>query len=332
MLAYPAFATEDDYRVHFTNVDFWQPYIREVCIQQGFVPQAIRPGAWGTNPVYIADTDAGRVVIKLFTALFGGRTGAWQETEVYRLLMGVPDIPAPSVLALGELFAGHPDWSWPYLIVSVIPGSSLGDVRDQVSHADLISLARALGLIVRHIHAFPIDSAAMRASHQRFMPFLRRQRATCVERHRKWNVLSSPLIAQLEDYLPHADHVDSLLDRTGLNLGHNDLNHDHVLGEFDAAGRWRANGIIDFGDADVCDRLYDLAVIHHGLFLGDKTLLSAFLGAYGADEGMRDRFVYRAMCYTLLHRFPLLNDDGALQAHAAHATSLDALADEVWRI
>ncbi len=328
-LPYPEFATEDAYRARFTAVTFWQPYAREVCLRHGIAAHDLQPGMWGTNPVYMAGASGKRVFIKLFTALFGGRTSAPMELEVYRVLAHAPDIPAPHLLATGELFPDHPDWPWPYLILSAIPGLSLGEVRDRVSWVDVLATARALGPIVRRMHALPISSPALHASRQAFLPFLCAQRETCVAQHRTRQSLPPHLVDQLDDYLPDLAHIANLLDKSGLCVGHNDLNQDHVLGEFDAAARWRMTGIIDFGDAGVCDRLYDLTVIHCGLFLGDKRLLAAFLEAYGVDKDLRDQFVYRAMCYTLLHRFHLLEH---LDSASTDITSLAAMADKLWRV
>ena len=88
---------------------------------------------------------------------------------------------------------------------------------------------------------------------------------------------------------------------------HCDLNADHVLGGFEGE-RWRPVGVIDFGDAMIGDRMYDLVALHLGLFRCDKRLLRAFLDDYGSDERLRRDFARRAMSMTLLHQFDVLSD------------------------
>ena len=71
--------------------------------------------------------------------------------------------------------------------------------------------------------------------------------------------------------------------------------------------RWRPIGVIDFGDAMVGDRLYELVALNLGLFRCDKRLLGIFLDTYGFDLALRRDFVRRAMSLTLLHEFNVLS-------------------------
>jgi hygromycin-B 7''-O-kinase len=87
------------------------------------------------------------------------------------------------------------------------------------------------------------------------------------------------------------------------------LNEDHVLGRFER-GRWQITGIIDFGDAQVGDPLYELVALHLGAFCCNKQLLRTFLGAYGSTDGQPEHFAARMMRLTLLHEFTVLGRAG----------------------
>jgi hygromycin-B 7''-O-kinase len=139
--------------------------------------------------------------------------------------------------------------------------------------------------------------------------------------------LPERLIAQLDAYLPPpAD----LVDRTEPpRVLHCDLNADHLLGAFEGE-RWRPVGIIDFGDAMVGDRMYELVALHLGLFRCDKRLLRAFLDDYGFDAGLRRDFARRALSMTLLHQFDVLSDVLARFPGAADSDDLAGLAALMW--
>jgi hypothetical protein len=112
---------------------------------------------------------------------------------------------------------------------------------------------------------------------------------------------------------------------------HCDLGDDHVLGRFEGQ-RWRPTGIIDFGDAKVGDRVYELIALHIGLFRCDKRLLRVFLESYGFDTGPRDRFLLRAMSFALLHEFDVLKPVFEDYPAARAAGDLGELAALLWDV
>jgi hygromycin-B 7''-O-kinase len=135
------------------------------------------------------------------------------------------------------------------------------------------------------------------------------------------------LVAQIDTYLPR---LDELIDCSAAPaLIHADLNRDHVLGEI-VSGAWHPTGIIDFGDARVGERMYELVALHLGLFDADGRLLSAFLDAYGFDAELRRDFVRRAMAMTLLFEFDTLGEIIEHMPGVAAVASLEDLADLLW--
>jgi hygromycin-B 7''-O-kinase len=322
----PAFASVQDYGRNFTNLDYWRPYVEAVCVRHGFRPcRTVRTGLPGTMPVFIVDE---RVVVKFFAEYFQGDTGFRVERAVYGLLAGRADIPAPAFLASGELFPEGDGWPWPYLVVELLPGRSLAEVADKVSAADRLAVAQYLAPILRRLHRLQLDpSSHLRPTWDAFDAFLAGRRANVIAQHRRWRALPERLIAQIADYLPPlAELVDH---RLPPHLLHCDLNADHVLGGF-TGEHWQPTGVIDFGDAKVGDRLYELEALHIGLFYGDKRLLRAFLDAYGFDPELRRDFTRRAMSMALLHEFNVLGEVTQRFPAAAGVASLEALAALLW--
>jgi Ser/Thr protein kinase RdoA (MazF antagonist) len=319
-----SFTSPAAYAERFTDATFWRPYIEAICARHALTHSGrIRAGLPGTNVVFIVDD---RYAIKLFTPLFGGAASFPAELELYELLAHAPDFPAPALLAHGALFPHDQRWPWPYIVTQVVPGTSFGEVRRQVSPADTFAVVAALGPLLRRMHRLdPAGARHLRAGWDAFVRFMAEQRSSCVANHRHWQTTPDHLIGQIDAYLPP---IEALVEQTTRpQLLHGDLNEDHVLGRF-AAGHWRITGIIDFGDARFGDRLYDLAPLHIGLFRCDKRLLRCFLEGYGFDD--RPRFVQQVMSYTLLHECDVLGPIFGWFPAARAITRLDELATLLW--
>jgi hygromycin-B 7''-O-kinase len=320
----PIFTSHKDYGPRFTDPVFWRPYVTAICARHELGPCAeLRAGLAGTNPVFIVDQT---YAVKLYVNLFNGAASYPIERATYELIARAPGLPAPALIATGDLFDPAGGWPWPYIVTQAIPGLSLGE--SQVSDADRLALAAWLGPVVRRIHALPLDDAGpLRLVWDDFMAFLAAQRAAAAATHARWGRLPAHLVAQIDDYLPD---VDELIERSVTPvLIHADLNRDHVLGER-VGDEWRPSGIIDFGDAKVGDRMYELVALHLGLFDADRRLLRAFLDAYGLDQWLRRDFVRQAMSMTLLFEFNTLGEILESVPGAAEAASLEELAELLW--
>lgn len=322
------FATMDGYRHTFMNTDYWAPYVRWVCRNHnGPASEQIRIGLPGTYPTFIVDD---QWVIKFFGTLFDGPEAFEAEHELNRLLQADASIAVPRLLGNGTLFAEGIEWHWPYLIFEFVPGTSVGEAREQITHADKLILAQELAAITRRLHALPVlIGAFFRPSWHDYQQFLARQRKLCVSNHQMWHSLPDHLLQQLDAFLPE---IDELVDITVQPyLIHADLTADHILGECTEAG-WHTNALIDFGDAMVGNLLYELVALHLDLFGCDKHLLKTYLQAYGVADDFWTGFARRAMAVTLLHRFNVLEVFADSQPGLAAISSLDELARCIWDV
>ncbi len=322
MIERPIFTSRTEYGTRFTDPAFWQPYVAEICYRHGLLCTAIRAGLPGTNAVFLVDQ---RYAIKLYPDLFGGAFSFPAERKCYELIAQSDGILAPQLIASGQLFDRDGGWHWPYVITSMLPGQSLGEMQD-VGFEDRLALATWLGALLRHIHALPIDdNSPLRADWDAYTAFISTQRANVVELQIARNLLPEHLCLQLNQYLLP---VEVLINHSNTpKLLHGDLNRDHVLGEW-AGGHWQPTGVIDFGDARVGDPAYDLVALHIGLFDADKRLLQAFLRAYG-EPTLAAALPQRAMALTLLHEFSIL---GKLKPVLQTVATLSELADLLWNL
>lgn len=321
----PYFASVQEYAQHFTESEYWRPFIEIVRERHGLPAyQHLRAGLPGTHPVFILDE---KYVLKFYTHFFGESTTISRELDLYTLFARFPQLPFPALIASGNLLSEEGAWPWPYIITSALPGTSIGEVYDQVSYADKLALANSLGSLLHTFHRLPLPDKPY-FGRSTFLDLLARQRADCNERHRRWQVLPEHLISQIDEYLPPITALTRQQDRY---LLHADLNQDHVLGSSEN-GHWHCTGIIDFGDARTGDRLYELIALHIGLFHCDKQLLRAFLESYGMSEVYQEDFVLKAMSFTLLFEFDVFNEIFHYMPNTRGCQSLSELATSIWDI
>ena len=312
----------DEYVRLFTDLPLWSPFVVEVCRRHNLnQPQPVRLGVPGTCPVFIAGE---RWVVKFFGRLFEGERAFAVEKEAGLLVRQDPIIGAAPFIASGELTSSG--WHWPYLIFAYIPGDSIGLVIDQLSDAARAQMAREVGTRVRHLHDLPLPavSPVFPDDALAYRQLLEAQRGVCVQNQRKWQVLPTHLIDQIDDFLPPLAALSDFARRP--HLIHADLTGDHLLGRIQA-GRWVTGGLIDFGDAMTGGLLYELAALHLDMFRGENALLRAFLDEYGLDGASRAELPVQAMAAALLHRFNVFS---AVPPERLWASSLNELAACLW--
>src|SRR5450759_461027 len=135
----PSFASREEYARHFIDIEYWRPYVEAICEWHNLTPSHhIQRGLPGSNPVFIVDE---RYVVKIYTHLFGGAESSARELELYSLFARFPQLPFPILLASGTLFPVGQEWHWPYIVISVIPGTSIGEFYERVHHEDKLALA-----------------------------------------------------------------------------------------------------------------------------------------------------------------------------------------------
>lgn len=256
------FESDRHYQEHVTDVAFWQPHVTEILTRHGL--PGVRPvaGVGGTFPTFVC----GDVVVKLLGHV--PRAGH-AERAAYRTLAGFAAAPTP--IASGQLSA---DWS--YLVTSTMPGVAWSSA--ELSAGQRLSIAEELGRQVRRIHALsPIG----------------------VPTDESWSALDVVTAAGRSSLPPHlaaqaAEYVSRLGEPDRVFL-HGDVTDRHV---FVAEGG--LTGIIDWGDAVVADRHYEIIQVYRALFDCDRDLLKAFLVA--SEWPMTKDFPHQALGYALIRQ------------------------------
>jgi hypothetical protein len=316
-LAFPA----SEYGARFVDLAFWRPYVELIAGTHGLPGGEIAMGEPGTFPTFILGRSR---VVKLFGAPFDGLRCCAVERAVADLLANAGlAIPIPAVIAAGVL-SRDPDWR--YLVTAFIPGEPFAAAGPHLDAAARRDVAGALGRVMRPVHDLPIPpGTALGTGWSDWAAFVEDQRRGAAERHRRWGSLPERLLAQVDGYVA-GYRVPAALPPS---LVHADLHDHHLIGAAGGAG-WAIRGLIDWGDARLGDRFYELPALHLGLFHGDRAMLRAFLETYGWPDHRSDAFVRRAMTMTLLHEFNVLDGVGSL-VDVDTIASLDDLADALWR-
>jgi hygromycin-B 7''-O-kinase len=248
----------------------WAPYVERVLDRHG-LRDAGEPVA-GYNPTHPTFV-CGDVVVKLFGDAPWWRTGFPAERAALAAVAGDPAIGAPRVLAEGTL-SDDPDAPEPYLVLSRVPGAS---VEDAVLTGDeWTALATQAGRLVARLHALPPDDAVTEAA---WTP-------VGVEEAARRSSLPPHLAAQAAAYVarrpPDEDPV----------LCHGDLCRMHLFRDGGAV-----SGVIDWGDAMVTDRHYELVQVFRDLLGCDRALLRTFLDA--SDWPAAPDFPHRALAHAI---------------------------------
>ncbi len=297
----PPRSDQPHYSRHLGDTAYWTPYVNAALIQAGIPTGQIEAPFVGTFPTFLV----GPVVVKMFGERFDGLASYATELAMHELLADHPDVPAPELLAHGDLFLDGDGWAWPYLITRRLFGEALRTFDR--SQTDLATVATSLGLITARLHLMdpPVPVAAReplgtlrRSAPQRLVDF----------------GLPPRLAEQAPGYLTDAEVASVLV--------HGDITADHV---FIQDGK--LTGIIDWGDSIVADRFYEFVPLYLDAFNASVPLLDLFLSAYGLvwDE----RFARRALQGVLEFRFNAIARVAQIVDLSAVA-SLDELAERLF--
>jgi hygromycin-B 7''-O-kinase len=197
-------------------------------------------------------------------------------------LHGRLSLPTPRLVDSAE-HAG-----WPYLVMSLLPGTPLDRVWPTLQQPERCAVLRTIGRLAAEVHALPLGP--MPALAPRWADFLQGQRGRCHGRQQRTG-LPPHLLAQLEAFLqgPVPGGPDVILtgEYTPFNLLH--------------AGTG-LSAMFDFGDGLVGPREYDWLGPLCFLAAGDAERIDAFFDGYHGrpfDRSQREPLLR----LILLHRY-----------------------------
>jgi aminoglycoside phosphotransferase len=293
--------TQPHYGDHLGDAQYWGQYVLEVLHRERLPVTAIEEPFVGSFPTFLV----GDLVIKLFGRGFDGGDSWASERSMHEVLATWPDLPAPPLVAHGHLFDDPDRWRWPYLVTKRVRGEAVRDraLRGQTGR----DIAERLGELVATLHNIePPDEVVDRA-------LIARLRSDAPARLSTYG-LPAHLVEQVPTFLADAPDPTTLV--------HADITADHLFHD----GR-SITGIIDWGDAIVADRWYELVPIAFDCFGSDLELLAAFLDGYGwAVDATFARRVMQAVCEFQFNAISTISQLVDLQS----VTSIDELADRLF--
>jgi len=248
------FASKNEYQSYRSNISYWWPFISEIFERHlqlsNINPSDTETGFNSTYPVFL---------LKEYVIKFYGHQKTWRtafETEKLAHLALDTDkgILAPQILAKGQIFPNQ-DESWPYIISSRISGKSWLDTTLTFSEKSLI--ASEIGRQLEKIHSLNPDNKLQHDHEWGRLDFTASAEKSILPKH---------LVKQVDSFIAGLDNFDRCLVNGDLVGMHVFIHEGHL------------SGLIDWGDASVTDRHYELGKLMD-TFDWDKRLLKTVLDA-----------------------------------------------------
>lgn len=299
-----------------TTPQLWLAAVTETCSMHGLPTHPQRAFSDGSNLVAAV---AEHFVVKLFPPFHRHQ---WESER--RFLEAVPGnripITVPTLLASGI----RPD-GWPYVIVSLLAGTSLESVWHTFTHREKARALEAIGTVIAAVHT--LSPGDLRTLSPQWAPFFAAQMAGCRARHVRLGLpehLLRGLDAFLQDALPTLPTQFTPRILTGEYTPFN------LMAQQGSDG-WVLSGMIDFGDVMVGPGEYDLLGPSVFLAEGDRELVRALFRGYGLADGvLTGESRRRLLALLLLHRYSNLNFQVRIPDWQSRAGSLDELAQLIW--
>jgi Ser/Thr protein kinase RdoA (MazF antagonist) len=306
----------------FTNTEIWERAVREIGRRAALPVRTIDSGFPGSNAVFVVnERGPDAYVVKIYAPLCPEDYDL--ERTLHPLLNRKPEIGAPSLLAAGTLAA---DGTWPYIVLTLVPGEPLRDVRDDLSDTNLLAIARDLGRRVRALHTVPLDAlTGLATDPASWRRLAERSLSQTLNKLRSRKILSVPVLEKVPQLVHESLEAPETAD---LVLVSGDLTEDHIFLKETRDG-WAISGLIDFADALVAPPAYEWVALWFSALDRDPSCLQATMAGYG-DRVVLDAAFYRnALAFTFLHEFgaeiisdvlqrlgrPRIDSIQALQAH-----------------
>ncbi|MEB0139410.1 MULTISPECIES: aminoglycoside 3'-phosphotransferase/choline kinase family protein [unclassified Undibacterium] len=264
-----------------TPLPAWLPVLSYVQ-QQFQLPQ----GQWekiaqASNALFCLNDD---VIIKLVPPNW--RRQGEKEILFAPMLEGKLSLRTPSLIGSAEID------NWLCVISPRLEGVLLADVWPTMELEQKRLIMQQTGQVMRELRALPVDeNSAIKPAWPAYLDDLL---ASCLARHRR-NKMPAGLLAQV---LPYIERSGGFGQAGALRLIHMDIHPGNLMAKPED-GRWRLDGLLDFGDSiigntDRFELLTPMIFMAQGNRLLLKTLIEAYggLGALSVPELQRQLTAY----------------------------------------
>ncbi|MTI46424.1 phosphotransferase [Sporosalibacterium faouarense] len=304
----------------FTNEEIWLPIVKAICSNEGICFDNIRAGYPGTNAVFILDN---KYVIKIYPERC--HKDYEHEVEVHKALQENRKIPIPKVICNGSF---QDRIVWPYMIMEYKYGKAIRDIRDKISHENLMDIYKDLGEIVKEIHnTSSIKLEQMGTSNINWIKFVNNREKNYIKNNKGISRLSNTAKIKIPSLIRQwfENNKDS-----SLNLVNGDLTEDHLLLEFKNS-KWQISSIIDLADSLIGQKEYEWVPLWFGLINRNKLGMETFMNAYDSNTALDEEFREKAMVFTFLHQFgEEIIDETLEKLGVSNVETIDELKDILW--
>lgn len=263
----------------------WMPVLSHLQREFG-----LPDGAWekipqGANALFGL---GGEVIVKLVPPNW--RRQGDKEILVAPLLEGKLSLQTPRLIGSGEID------NWVFVITSRLAGVLLADVWPSLDLEQKRAIMVQTGHVLRELRAVAFDEdIAIKVD---WPSYLQDLTAACLARHQRRN-MPAGLLGQVLPYLEAAGDFAAAGEPRFIHM---DIHPWNLMAKQEG-GRWKLDGLLDFGDAIVghSDRFELLTPL---LFMaqGSPVLLKALLESYGGMGDISPSVLQRQLTACMLVR------------------------------
>jgi len=296
------------------NIDIFEAAAKEIISRHQLPDASLTLFSEGTNIVFAYGKHQ---VIKIFPPFHLDQFKS--EQLVLKHLQATPSIKTPTIEHDGEIMG------WPYIIMTKLEGTLLETLWETMDHSNKMIILRELGALIREVHS--LSTRGLEPIDCHWKQFINKQIEHCLDQHRSTG-LSDALLQQIPAYIESIKALLPQIQKPVLLTGeYTPMNF--LVKQID--GVWHIDGLIDFGDAMLGLPEYDLLGPGAFLIQGDKSLLKAFLAAYGyLPDAMTETLSHQLTALMLLHKYSNLNIQIRVPNWKNNVSSMVDLQSLVW--
>jgi hygromycin-B 7''-O-kinase len=312
-LKLPVLSDPSEYHLHFHD-DVWAQAAASICARHKISFERLQRSVQGENIIFFVDD---RFVVKIFGPF---RENYLRETAALEFAQGKLSINTPVLMHTGEIEG------WSYLVMTQLGGHASREVWASVEWHDRLEIVTHLGVAMRELHSH--DAPLGTALDRDWSGFIEAQARHSVERQRTCGA-NPEWLESLPDYI--ATRLPLLAANHRPVFLHGDIHAGNLLLKR-VNGRWRIEGLIDFGDS-MCG-FHEYEIVAPGVLMvqGDGELQRAVLSAYGYTEAELDLDLRaRMMLLTVLYECSDLRKYALRLAPEAVNLTLDELERAIWK-
>lgn len=293
----------------------WEKAIIEISLKHKIALVNFKALEDGSN---LVGTINDNLIIKIFPPFHHHQ---WEsEYESLQFVFNKISIATPQLISY-NVYKNN----WTYVIMTKLAGISLEQIWSTSDFETKKSILHKIGMLMKEVHSLEVNEFTGLPAD--WNSFIKNQLAHYKERHMR-NAMPQWFLSKVECYVNDniyllANNPKSVFltgEYTPFNLLVQNIN-----------GIWDLTAMIDFGDAMIGYREYDLVGPLMFLCEGNKELVQILLSAYGYSENdFNKKLRIRLLLLAILHRYSNLNTQIRIPGCFDKVRSFEELEQIIW--